>query len=114
VLPFRKKTKPIYEASGVKRDIAGIPIVTICGIVWVAFLVLNIYFFFADPNIGALDFWSEIWQWRTADEMWGVGFSIIMTAVIFISGFSLWWIARWYRKKQGINVDLAYQELPPE
>lgn len=114
VLPFRKKTKPIYEASGVKRDIAGIPIVTICGIVWVAFLVVNMYFFFIDPNIGALDYWSSIWTWTAEDEMWGVGFSIIMTAVIFISGFSIWWLARWYRKKQGINVDLAYRELPPE
>lgn len=114
VLPFRKRTKPIYEASGVKRDILGIPIVTICGIVWVAFLVLNMYFFFADPNIGALDYWSEVKNWRTADEMWGVGFSIVLTAVIFISGFALWWASRWYRKKQGINIDLAYRELPPE
>lgn len=113
VLPFRKKTKPIYEASGVKRDIAGIPIVSICGVVWVAFLVVNMYFFFVDPNIGALDYWSEVWA-STETAKWGFGFSIILTAVIFVSGFSLWWVARWYRKRQGINVDLAYRELPPE
>lgn len=117
VLPFRKKTKPIYEASGVKRDILGIPLVTICGIVWVAFLVVNMYFFFIDPNIGALDYWSEIWTSYDPDTespMWGFGFSIIITAVIFLSGFTLWWASRWYRKRQGINIDLAYRELPPE
>jgi len=114
VLPFRKKTKPIYEASGVKKSVVGIPIVTICGIIWVIFLFINMYFFFADPNIGALDFWSQIWTWRTSDEMWGMGFSIGFTAAVFLIGFFSWWFARWYRMTQGINVDMAYKELPPE
>jgi len=72
------------------------------------------YFFFADPNIGALDFWSQIWTWRTSDEMWGMGFSIVFTAAVFLIGFFSWWFARWYRMTQGINVDMAYKELPPE
>ncbi len=113
VLPYRKRTKPIYEASGVNKSFLGIPLVTLAGVIWVAFLVLNLYFFLADPNLGALDFWSSVWVWEKSD-MWGIGFSIVLTAVIFVSGFVLWWFARWYRKRQGINIDLAYRELPPE
>jgi len=107
LLPFRKNTKPIYQASGVKAAIAGIPLVTIAGVVWVSFLMINIYYFIVDPNLGASDYWS--------DGTWGIKHvSLYMTAAIFFGGFFLYWIARWYRRKQGINIDLAFKELPPE
>jgi amino acid transporter len=114
VLPFRKNTKAIYEASGVKMSFLRIPLVTIAGVIWVLFLFVNIYYFIIDPNLGASDYWSAIWTWKTSDEMWGFGFSLILTAVIFFAGFGLYWVARWYRKTQGINIDLAFKELPPE
>jgi amino acid transporter len=113
VLPFRKKTKPIYEASGVKRSIFGIPIVTLAGIIWVVFLFVNMYFFFVDPNLGALDYWSQVYYLKISDT-YRIGFSAFLTLGIFLTGFFLWWASRWYRKRQGINIDLAYQELPPE
>jgi len=105
VLPYRKHTKPIWELSGVTRKIAGIPLVTIMGVLWVLFLLVNIYYFFIDPELGATDAYS-----KTGIKY----FSLYLTAIVWIAGFAIFWIARWYRKAQGINIDLAYKELPPE
>ena len=114
VLPFRKKMRRIYLESGIDREILGIPLITICGIVWVGFLLVNMYFFFLDPNLGAIDFWSEFeWsQVRVGEVLYGL--SVWLTVGFFLSGFLLWWAVRWHRKQHGINIDRAYDELPPE
>lgn len=104
VLPYRKRTKPIYEASGVNWKIAGLPIVAIAGIVWVVFDVICLWYFIIDPNLGASDDWSKIIP----------HFSVYLTFGIMFIGFAYYWVIRWYRKRQGINIDLAFQELPPE
>ncbi len=104
VLPFRKRTKPIYEASGVKRSIVGVPLVTIAGIIWVIFLFVNIYYFWVDPNLGANDYFSKIVKF----------FSLYFTYAMFFFAMAYYFIVRWYRSRQGVNIDLAYQELPPE
>jgi len=104
VLPFRKRTKPMYEASGVNWKIAGFPIVAIAGIIWVVFDLLCLYYFFIDPNLGASDKWSKVIPY----------FSLYLTFGIAATGFAYYWIVRWYRKRQGINIDLAFKELPPE
>ena len=104
VLPFRKRTKPMYEASGVNWKLAGFPIVAIAGIIWVVFDLLCLYYFFIDPNLGASDKWSKVIPY----------FSLYLTFGIAATGFAYYWIVRWYRKRQGINIDLAFKELPPE
>ena len=104
LLPYRKRTKPIYEASGVNWKIGGLPIVAIAGVVWVVFDLLCLYYFFIDPNLGANDEYSKITK----------HFSLYLTFVIALVGFVYYWIIRWYRKNQGINIDLAFKELPPE
>jgi len=104
VLPFRKRTKPMYEASGVNWKIAGLPIVAIAGVIWVVFDLLCLYYFFIDPNLGASDKWSKVIPY----------FSLYLTFGIAATGFAYYWIVRWYRKRQGINIDLAFKELPPE
>jgi small-conductance mechanosensitive channel len=104
VLPFRRRTKPLYEASGANWRIAGIPFVTVAGVVWVVFDLICLWYFLIDPNLGASDEWSEITP----------HFSIYLTFGIMLIGFAYYWAARWYRKRQGIDTDRAFQELPPE
>jgi hypothetical protein len=41
-------------------------------------------------------------------------YSLYMIVGILASGFILFFIARAYRKRQGIDVDLAYKEILPE
>jgi len=104
VLPYRKRTKPIFEASGVAWKIGGLPIVVIAGVIWVVFDLFCLWYFFVDPNLGANDYYSKIFR----------GFSMYLTFGIMAAGFLYYWLVRWYRKKQGINIDLAFKELPPE
>jgi hypothetical protein len=34
-------------------------------------------------------------------------------AALFVGGIVLYYIVRAYRKSQGIDIDLAYKEIPP-
>jgi len=104
LLPFRKRTKPIYEASGVKWKLAGIPLITIAGVIWVVFDLVCFWYFVIDPNLGANDKFSKLVPY----------FSLYLTFAIALAGFLYYWVIRWYRRRQGINIDLAFRELPPE
>ncbi|MBU1158350.1 MAG: APC family permease [Candidatus Thermoplasmatota archaeon] len=104
LLPYRKKTRKIYESSGMNHKIFGVPLITISGIIWVAFLSVSIWYFMIDPNLGATDYWSPVTRY----------FSLYLTVAIFFAGFALYWVSRWYRKKHGVNIDLAFEQLPPE
>lgn len=103
-LPFRKRTKPIYEASGVAWKIGPVPIVTLAGIAWVAFDLLCLWYFVIDPNLGANDAYSKIFP----------GFSLWLTLGISVFAFGYYWLIRFVRKRQGIDISLAFKELPPE
>lgn len=104
VLPYRKRTKPIYEASGVAWKIGPVPLLAIAGVIWVAFDIFCLWYFIVDPNLGANDYYSSIAK----------GFSMFLTFGLMVIGFLYYWAIRWYRKKQGIDIDLAFKELPPE
>ncbi|MCU0859055.1 MAG: APC family permease [Thermoplasmata archaeon] len=107
LLPYRKSTRTVYETSGMKASVAGIPLVTIAGAAWVVFLLVNVYFFLVDPNLGANDYWS--------DATWGIKhFTLYLTAAMFLSGFAFYWAMRRHRRKEGVDVDLAFLRLPPE
>lgn len=98
VLPFRKKVKHIYEASPVsKYKIGSVPIISICGVIYLIYEILLVYYFVTAPGLGA----------------WHVP-SIAITSVILAGSVVYFFIIRSYRKKQGIDIDLAFEELPPE
>ena len=40
--------------------------------------------------------------------------SVTLIVSIFIAAFILYWIIRAYRKRQGIDIDAVFRELPPE
>jgi uncharacterized membrane protein (DUF4010 family) len=39
---------------------------------------------------------------------------IIFNVVIFLSGFVIYYIARWVRSRKGVDVSLSYKEIPSE
>ena len=98
VLPFRKRVKPVYEASPVSRYKLGpIPFISICGVIYLALLVAVLYFFFTNPGLGALYYPS-----------------LAVIVAIYVIGIVYFYAMRAYRKRQGIEIDLAFKELPPE
>lgn len=98
VFPFVRKTKHIWNASPVKRyRLGGIPMMSIFGFGYLIFILVVMYYFFVYPDYGAM---------HMPSLMLSVGF--------FVTGLVWWFGAYWYRKRQGVDVLLAYRELPPE
>ena len=97
VFPFLGKTKALLEASPVNWKIAGIPVMAICGAVGLVYFTIGLYFmlstdllFLNGPN------------------------QLITTAAQFVIPLVLFFVARAYRGSQGVPIDAAYRELPPE
>lgn len=98
VLPFRKRTKSIYELSPAKGlKIAGIPLMSICGVIGIGFLLSEFYYWWTVPSLGMAS--------PTA-VMYVVGVYIVLAAYYFI--------ARAYRKSQGVDLDMTFAQIPPE
>lgn len=93
--PYRRKQ--LFEASAVKWKLGGIPILSILGLLtFLACLFLGYMYLTQDVLLA------------------NSPYSLYMITGIFATGFIFFFIARAYRKRQGIDVDLAYREIIPE
>jgi uncharacterized membrane protein (DUF485 family) len=82
----------------VKKKIAGIPIISISGLISVILFSLILYSSFALPA-----FSGPIGPTAT-------GFVV----GIYVAGLVIYYIARAYRRRAGIDLDLLHKEVPPE
>ena len=97
VFPFRRRD--LWQASPWNGSTAGIPNITILGVVSTACLLFCEYWFWYDPGQG-FDTWGTTLRWVMA--------LIIPTAAV-IYGIA------WYTSKQrGVAVDKVFAEIPPE
>ena len=97
VFPYRESTKAIYEASpAAKWKIGSIPLITIFGVLGALWLSYFLFLYVTIPELGLASPLS-------------MGFM----AALFVAGIVLYYIVRWYRARQGIDIDLAYKEIPP-
>jgi basic amino acid/polyamine antiporter, APA family len=97
VFPYLKKTKPLYEASEVGYKVAGIPLMTICGVVGVIWFGLGTYYML---TVDALFLNSQA--------------GLITTGLQFAIPLVIFFVAKWYRGRQGINLNATFAEIPPE
>jgi len=100
LLPYIKKE--LYEASPIAHyKVAGIPLITVAGVIFGAFLVFLLYQWFIDPL-----------------ALYGIGLantsSVIFMAVMYLTALVIYVGFRNYRKREGINIDKIYQEIPVE
>jgi len=96
LFPYVKKSKTIWEASPYKFKLGPIYALTVASIINLVFVGVLIYFFFTLENL----------------EPFSRG-GIIVYAAIWVFGV-IWyflWLRHW--KKQGIDLALAWKELPP-
>ena len=98
LFPFVKKVWHIWETSPYNKwRILGVPAVTIGGIVNLIYLAILFYFFIVMPDLEGLAIGSLIFYLF----IWGLGVA-----------WYFFWKAR--NKQLGIDVGMAYGELPPE
>jgi basic amino acid/polyamine antiporter, APA family len=90
----------MVNASPYGRRVAGIPVLTVVGALALLGFSAAIFVLLWDPGSGA----------SLADNPG----KLELAAVVYAVGFAVYFISRAIRARQGIELDLAYQELPPE
>jgi len=101
--PYSKKARRIYESpttpAVIKKKIAGIPLVTIIGVLEAILFWYLAYVDLASPALsGPIN-----------------PASLGLIVMMFVSAVVIYFGARIYRKRvNGIDIGMAFQELPPE
>ncbi|HHY39422.1 MAG TPA: APC family permease [Clostridia bacterium] len=96
IMPYRDPE--LYRSSPIgKYQVGGIPLITLSGVIFAAFLVFNLYKWIVDPVYGVNNPLSALYMG-----------SLYVLAVALYYGF------RSYRKRQGIDLDMVYKEIPVE
>jgi len=100
LLPFIKRD--LYEASPIaKYKILGIPLITIAGVIFGGFLVFLLYEWIIDPN-----------------GLYGIGISntssIIYMLAMYLLALIIYVGFKWWRKREGIDINKIYEEIPVE
>jgi amino acid transporter len=95
VFPYRRRR--IYDGSPAKMTVGGLPLMTVSGVGGSAFLVFMVVRCFLDDNAGVNS--------KSA---------LITSAVVFVIGIVWFYVVRFIRKRQGIDLDLRMKEIPVE
>lgn len=97
LFPFVKKAKHIWETSPHRWRIGPLPVAVIAGIVSILLSAIVVWAVYASPAMGGLNiYWTPIY----------IGIGIVGV---------LWYYAwKMKRGKEGIDISLAFKELPPE
>jgi APA family basic amino acid/polyamine antiporter len=99
-IAFPYRNKEAFESSPASGRIGGIPTITLVGILSLPLLALIEWALLEDVNSGtSIDGNPRI---------------LTYAIIIFVIGLPLYYIARAVQKGRGVNVDLAYKEIPPE
>jgi amino acid transporter len=96
LLPYRAKEVFELAPSWVKAKVIGVPAVTLVGIFSAAVELLLLYGAFTNAFIG------------------GAPVSYPISAGIAIAGLVIYYISKWYRKKQGIDLETVFKTIPPD
>jgi amino acid transporter len=97
VLPY--KLKDLFEASPVRWRVAGVPVLSIVGGLSIVGMGVIEYAYLNDPNSG-ISF--------KAPTM------IFINLAVLLSGFVFYAVTRFIRARQGVDIGLAFAEIPPE
>jgi amino acid transporter len=93
---FPYRLKDVYESS-IKKEFFGIPTITISGIGMFIFLALMLYYFLKYSAFGA-----------------NSPLSLAICTIIFLAGAIYYYVYGLIQKKKGIDISLAYKQIPPE
>ncbi len=94
---YRSSTSKLIAEAGWGKRIAGIPLLALCGVVGIAYWALALYY--------ALTY--DLLFLNTTKQLVLTALQFAIPLGIF-AGITLW------RRSQGVNLSLAYKQLPPE
>ena len=101
---FPRARKQLFDASPAKRvTVAGVPLMAVAGAISTLFFAGMIYLLWNDPNAAGPLFTSD----HVSREFW------IVLAIVVLA--AAWYVGtRVYRRRQGIDLDLAFRQIPIE
>jgi len=105
LLPYRKPD--LYKASPIARyNIIGIPLITVAGVIFGGFLTFLLVEWMFDPWLNG------------GTGLYGISLANIPSVIymLFMYGLAaaIYYGFRAYRKKTGIDIEKAHQEIPSE
>ncbi|MEI7743261.1 MAG: APC family permease [Chloroflexota bacterium] len=100
-LMFPTRRADLYQASPANVKLAGIPVLYIVAPLAIVVMAFLVYCVLAYPPLAL----------GSPDNAWWVPAFLGMIVVV---GLAVYFIARMVRRRQGIDIDLVYKELPPE
>jgi len=130
ILPYKKKE--LYEASPIaKMKVAGIPLITVAGVIFGAFLIFLLVEWFFDPFLNALGMdgfktWlANFVPWlmnkpdaQVVGGFYGIGVqnrnSILYMIANYAIAAAIYYGFKSYRKRGGIDMDKVQTEIPVE
>jgi amino acid transporter len=95
--PFLRKDPFNQNNSWATRKIGGLPLMSLFGGIGAAVLLMNCYFLFTDPAVSGYSLTSFL--------------IIVVTYIFFIAAY---FVIKAKRKRQGIDLNYVFQEIPPE
>jgi amino acid transporter len=98
LFPYVKKDLFGQTPDFVQRRVLGIPLITICGVLLVCLHIGILYYSFKTPAF------SGPVSWR----------SILFCVLVFAVPFAGYFVSRAIRSREGIDLGLAFSEIPPE
>jgi amino acid transporter len=107
VLPYTKKD--LYEASPIaKYKVAGVPLITVAGVIFAAFLIFLLYQWLLDPNaLYGIGYSINENGYKNGTSLVYMGAMYLLAVIIYVAAKSV-------RKSQGVDLDLIYKEIPVE
>lgn len=97
VFPLRQAA--IFRASPIQWRLFGVPVLSILGVLGIIGLLLIEWAFLHDPNSGI--------SLKNPTML-------LINLAVFVSGFVYYGLARLWRARQGVDIRLAFAEIPPE
>lgn len=97
LFPYRQRD--IFESSPVAWKLGSVPVISILGGLSIIGMLVIAWAFLNDPLSGI---------------SFSHPFMLIINAAVFLGGFIFYWGAKWVRSRQGVDVNLAFAEIPPE
>ena len=96
--PFVKKE--LYHSASVKGpSIAGMPFITVCGLIVAGFFSLLIYLYIQNPAL--------------AGPIGPAQWAVVLANMVFC--VAVYYGSRWYHKRiDGIDIGMAFKTIPPE
>jgi len=97
VAGYRSSTQEYLRRAGWTRNVLGVPVITLCGIVGLAYWLLALYFAYTE----------DLLFLNTHKQLY-------LTAAQFSVPFVAFFVIAAWRRTRGISLESAYRELPPE